>query len=82
MIVEVFTATAYDKCMKDLSYETYIVSGITDTENEAWVNDQLKPFGITDEDVHYFVPEGELDDRAYYDTEEFFYLLGDRVCEL
>lgn len=80
-MIDVYEATAYDKCAKDSSYETYIVCGIADTDNEAWVNDQLKPYGITDDDVHYYLPEGELDGRAYYDTDEFFYLIGDRVNE-
>lgn len=78
-MIRVFDATAYDKEMKNLSYDTYIVSGITDTNNRIWVNDQLKPYGITDEDVHYYFTEDELDDCAYKDTDEFFYLIGEEV---
>ena len=80
-MIRVFTATAYDKCMKDMSYETYIVEGIQDTDNDAWVNDQLAPYGITDDDVHYYFAEGELDDRVYIDTDEFFYLIGGEIIK-
>ena len=71
-MIRVFTATAYDKCMKDMSYETYIVEGVQDTDNE---------YGITDDDVHYYFAEGELDDRAYIDTDEFFYLIGEEIIK-
>lgn len=80
-MIRVFEATAYDKCTKDWSYETYLVSGLTDTDNLVWVNDQLKPYGITDEDVHYYFEDGALDGRTFKDTEEFFYLLGEEITK-
>lgn len=80
-MIRVFEATAYDKCTKDWSYETYLVSGLTDTDNLVWVNDQLKPYGITDEDVHYYFEDGALDGRTFKDTDEFFYLLGEEITK-
>lgn len=79
--MRVFTATCYDKCTKDMSYETYIVQGVDDdvmTEPQI-LKEILKPYGITDDDVHMFFEDGELDDRVFKDTEEFFYLIGDEV---
>lgn len=74
-MIRVFAVTAYDKETKDWSYDTYVVSGLTDTENITWVNDQLKPFDIMDEDVHYYFEDGALDGRTFKDTDEFFYVI-------
>lgn len=78
-MIRVFEAEAYDKCTRDMHYTTYVVSGLTDTDNLVWVNDQLKPYGITDDDVHYYFEEGALDGRTFKDTGEFFYLLGEEL---
>lgn len=78
-MIQVFEATAYDKNTKDVSFETYIVSGLDDTDNSAWLNDQLRSYGICDDEVHYYFAEGELDDRAFIDTDEFFYLIGEEI---
>ena len=80
-MIRVFEVTAYDKCTKDWSYETYIVSGLTGTNNLEWVNDQLKPYGITDEDVHYYFKDGVLDGCTFKDTDEFFYLFGEEITK-
>lgn len=76
-MIRVFEATAYDKSTRHASYETYIVSGLTDTDNLVWVNDQLKPYGITDDDVHCYFEDGALDGRTFKDTDEFFYVFGE-----
>lgn len=78
-MIQVFEATAYDKNTKSVSFETYLVSGLGDTDNSAWLNDQLRPYGIRDDEVHYYFAEGELDDRAFIDTDEFFYLIGEEI---
>ena len=79
--MRVFTATCYDKCTKDMSYETYIVQGMSGVGEREWCNDQLAPYHITDDEVHMYFDEGELDDRTFKDTEEFFYLIGDEVIK-
>ena len=78
-MIQVFEATAYDKNTKSVSFETYLVSGLDDTDNSAWLDDQLRPYGICDDEVHYYFAEGELDDRAFIDTDEFFYLIGEEI---
>lgn len=80
-MIQVFEATAYDKNTKDVSFETYLVSGLGDTDNSAWLNDQLRPYDIHDDEVHYYFAEGELDDRAFIDTDEFFYLIGEEIIK-
>lgn len=74
--MRVFNATAYDKYQKNVSFPTYLVEGVQDTDNDTWVNDQLAPYGITDDDVHYYFGDGEIDDCEYVDTPEFFYTIG------
>ena len=80
-MIRVFEATAYDKSTKDVSFETYLVSGLSDTDNSAWLNDQLRPYGVCDDGVHYYFAEGELDDRAFIDTDEFFYLVREEITK-
>ena len=78
-MTRVYKATAYDKEAKDFYFETYIVSGIEDTDNEKWVNAMLDLFNITDEDVHYYFPDWYLDGRKYVDTDEFFYVIEEEL---
>lgn len=80
-MIQVFEATAYDKNTKSVSFETYLVSGLGDTDNSAWLNDQLRPYGVHDDEVHYYFAEGELNDRAFIDTDEFFYLIGEEIIK-
>lgn len=78
-MIQVFEATAYDKNTKDVSFETYLVSGLGETDDTQWLNDQLRPYDIYDDEVHMYFAEGELDDRAFIDTDEFFYLIGEEI---
>lgn len=78
-MIQVFEATAYDKCTRGISFETYIVQGMNGVGEREWCNDQLAPYDITDDEVHMYFDEGELDDRAFIDTEDFFYLIGEEV---
>lgn len=80
-MIQVFEATAYDKNTKGVSFETYLVSGLGDTNDSAWLNDQLRPYDIYDDEVHMYFAEGELDDRAFIDTDEFFYLIGEEITK-
>lgn len=80
-MVQVFEATAYDKCTKDMSYETYIAEGINGISEREWCNDQLAPYHLSDDDIHMYFEEGELDDRSFIDTEDFFYLIGEEVIK-
>lgn len=79
-MIQVFEATAYDKNTKSVSFETYLVSGLGETDDTQWINEQLRPYGIHDDEVHYYFAEGELDDRAFIDTDEFFYLIGEEIA--
>lgn len=78
-MIKVFEATVYDKYNDDKTYETYIVSGIEKTSDVNLINHLLKPFGVTDEDIHYYFADGELDNKVCKDTEEFFYILGEEL---
>lgn len=79
--MEVYRATAYDKCAKDWSYETYIAmaDGGLDTDE---LDARLKPFGLNDDDIHYYFNwEDDLGNRGYIDTDEFFFLIGEEVIK-
>lgn len=80
-MVQVFEATAYDKCTKDVSFETYIAEGIDGIGEREWCNDQLAPYHLSDDDIHMYFEEGELDDRSFIDTEDFFYLIGKEIIK-
>lgn len=79
--MEVYEATAYDKCDKNRSYETYIAmtDGAIDTDER---DARLAPFGLSDDDIHYyFYWEDDLGNRGYIDTDEFFYLIGKEIIK-
>ena len=78
-MIQVFEATAYDKNTKGISFETYLVSGLGETDDTQWISEQLKPYDVFEDEVHYYFAEGELDDRAFIDTDEFFYLIGEEI---
>lgn len=80
-MIQVFETTAYDKNTKDVSFETHIVQGMNGIGEREWCDDQLAPYHITDNDVHMYFEEGELDDRAFIDTDEFFYLIGEEITK-
>lgn len=80
-MIQVFEATAYDKNTKDVSFETYLVSGLGETDDTQWLNDQLRPYDIYEDEVHMYFAEGELDDRVFIDTDEFFYLIGEEITK-
>ena len=80
-MIQVFEATAYDKCTKDVSFETYLVSGLGETDDTQWISEQLKPYNVFEDEVHYYFAEGELDGRSFIDTEDFFYLIGEEIIK-
>lgn len=80
-MIQVFEATAYDKCTKDVSFETYIAEGINGIGEREWCDDQLAPFHLSDNDIHMYFEEGELDGRSFIDTEDFFYLIGEEIVK-
>lgn len=80
-MIRVFEVTAYDKNTKDVSFETYLVSGLGETDDTQWISEQLKQYDVFEDEVHYYFAEGELDDRAFIDTDEFFYLIGEEIIK-
>ena len=78
-MIRVFEATAYDKSTNGISFETYLVSGLGETDDTQWISEQLKPYDVLEDEVHYYFAEGELDDRAFIDTDEFFYLIREEI---
>lgn len=80
-MIQVFEATAYDKTTKGVSFETYLVSGLGETGDTQWISEQLKPYDVLEDEVHCYFAEGELDDRAFIDTDEFFYLIGEEIIK-
>ena len=79
-MIQVFEATAYDKNTKGISFETYLVSGLGEADDPQWISEQLKPYDVFEDEVHYYFADGELDDRAFIDTDEFFYLIGEEIA--
>lgn len=80
-MVQVFEVTAYDKCTKDVSFDTYIAQGVNGVGEKVWCDDQLAPFHLTDNDIHMYFEEGELDGCSFIDTEDFFYLIGEEIIK-
>ena len=78
-MVQVYEATAYDKNEKNVSFETHLACGLGETDDTMWLNDKLRPYCLTDDDIHYYFGDGEIAGCAYVDTPEFFYLIGEEI---
>lgn len=92
--MKVYEATVIDKCAgaTPISYESY-VGVLSKKETKRFksvsidepctpnITNQLKQAGLTDEDIHYYFTEDEFKPvNGEIETEEFKYLIGERVA--
>ena len=77
--MKVYEATVIDKCAgaEPISYESYIAV----TQPTSRAEELLNEVGLTDEDIHYYFTEDEFKPvNGEIETEEFKYLIGERVA--
>ena len=80
--MKVYEATVIDKCAspsgeEPASYESYIAVCEPTSRAEELLNEK----GFTDEDIHYYFTEDEFKPvDGKIKTEEFDYLIGERVA--
>ena len=88
--MKVYEATVIDKCAspsgeEPASYESYIAVGKGNeiAHDMSFDNKEAKylPKPYTDEDIHYYFTEDEFKPvNGEIETEEFKYLIGERVA--
>lgn len=94
--MRVYRATVIDKCAspsgeEPASYESYIAVldnseqqydvYAMDRETDKYIMAELEKHGLTDEDIHYYFTEDEFKPvNGEIETEEFKYLVGERVA--
>ena len=89
--MRVYEATVIDKCAnpsgtEPISYESHIVvddenDGTKATDWELFHKDLKRETGFTDEDIHYYFTEDEFTPvDGEIETEEFKYLVGERIA--
>lgn len=86
--MKVYEATVIDKCAgaEPISYESYVVvddenDGTKATDWELFYQDLERETGFTDEDIHYYFTKDEFKPvNGGIETEEFDYLIGERVA--
>lgn len=92
--MRVYEATVIDMCAgaEPIGYESYVAvlskkeakrfkSVSIDEPCTPNITNQLKQIGLTDEDIHYYFTEDEFKPvDGEIETEEFKYLIGERVA--
>lgn len=85
--MRVYEATVIDKCAgaEPISYESYVAVGKGEeiAHDMSFDNKEAKylPKPYTDEDIHYYFTEDEFKPKdGEIETEEFKYLIGERVA--
>lgn len=79
--MKVYEATVIDKCAgaEPIIYESYVVVD-TEDEMEREIEKHI-PLPYTDEDIHYYFTEDEFTPvDGEIETEEFKYLVGERIA--
>lgn len=77
--MRVYEATVIDKCAgaEPISYESYVAV----TQPTSRAEEILNEVGFKDEDIHYYFTEDEFKPvNGEIETEEFKYLIGERVA--
>ena len=80
--MKVYEATVIDKeaGAEPISYESYVAVG-TEYEMKEYPRDDFLPDGFTDDDIHYYFTKDEFKPvNGEIETEEFKYLIGERVA--
>lgn len=81
--MKVYEATVIDKCAgaEPISYESYVAVGTDEEIHKNPVELERMLGKLTDEDVHYYFTEDEFKPvDGEIETEEFKYLIGERVA--
>lgn len=86
--MKVYEATVIDKeaGAEPISYESYVAvddenDGTKATDWELFYKDLERETGFTDEDIHYYFTKDEFNPvDGEIETEEFKYLIGERVA--
>ena len=90
--MRVYEATVIDKCAypawtnEVATYESYIVvddknDGTKATDWELFYKDLERETGFTEDDIHYYFTKDEFKPKdGEIETEEFKYLIGERVA--
>lgn len=82
--MRVYEATVIDKCAgaEPISYESYVaVATFEELKEGSERASRFLPAPYTDEDIHYYFTEDEFKPvDGEVETEEFKYLIGDRVA--
>lgn len=81
--MKVYEATVIDKCAgaEPISYESHVVVGTQWELSFPEVQSKYLPAPYTDEDIHYYFTEDEFKPKdGEIETEEFKYLIGERVA--
>lgn len=85
--MKVYRATITDKCAnpsgaEPISYESYVAVGNDYEMRILGIKAQkYLPKPYTDEDIHYYFTEDEFEpEDGEIETEEFKYLIGERVA--
>lgn len=80
--MRVYEATVIDKCAgaEAISYESYVAVGTLEEIRQNPMHYEL-PDGFTDEDIQFYFTEDEFEpEDGEIETEEFRYLIGERVA--
>ena len=89
--MKVYEATVIDKCAspsgeEPVSFESHIIvddenDGTKATDWELFYRDLERETGFTDEDIHYYFTKDEFKPvDGVIETEEFEYIVGERVA--
>ena len=81
--MKVYEATVIDKCAgaEPISYESYVAVGTQWELSFPEVQSKYLPAPYYDEDIHYYFTENEFEPvGGEIETEEFKYLIGERVA--
>lgn len=86
--MRVYEATVIDKCAgaEPMSYESFVVvddknDGTKATDWGLFYQDLKQETDLTDEDIHYYFTKDEFKPvDGEIETEEFKYLVGERVA--